>query len=101
MKKIYVIQAIYLEKNEFIIDRIWGWFSSKKEAINSIMMNDFDIFEDNYYNIIILEEVHQGLGQVHKLVGFYKRSKNKSTFTVREIKVPKNIANNICNFTMG
>lgn len=63
---IFVLTVMYLhstESEQFHAarrHRTWGWFPSLAQAELTVMSNDADIYEDGYYNIVVVEEMSWG-----------------------------------------
>lgn len=54
--KIYAVGCLKIKEGEIQSSRLWWLFSSFERAEDSILSNDFDIFE-HYYNYALIEEV--------------------------------------------
>jgi hypothetical protein len=62
-KCIYTVTVMKIKDNETVINRnhCWGWFSNKKDAIESVLENRSDLFECNYYNYAVVEKYCEGV----------------------------------------
>lgn len=52
-------------------DRTWGWFFKFEDAERAVLANATDMFEANYYNYAVIEEVAEGLTWPAKIRGWY------------------------------
>lgn len=82
MTKIYTVQVLGIKDDGTIVrHRNWGWFQTKKEAEEIIINNITDIFERNYYNYALINEVPPGICIGHmKPEHWYKATYKKSDY---------------------
>lgn len=74
-KKIYSVECNYFNESQFIDNkwsakaqirsRRWGFYFSMKEAFTCVKENWTDIYENNYYNYVVITEEHPGITSFH------------------------------------
>jgi hypothetical protein len=88
--------------------RCWGWYPTYKEAVESVKVNDCDMYEEGYYDLIVIEAVPPyTLAMGSKQLAWYKwrtaRDQKGSSFTVGKWVKCKQPAWAVgtCNFSIG
>lgn len=52
--------------------RTWGWYTNFADAEQAVLENHTDIFEANYYNLAVIEEMPEGVMACAKNVWWYQ-----------------------------
>lgn len=104
MKTIFLVTVISEQHTRN--QRTWGWFPTFEEAEKAVLSNATDMFECNYYNLAVIEEVESGLiahvVQEKWYKAVYSSFSGKNCFNpqVSEIPKPKCFKYTV-NFGMG
>lgn len=84
-------------------DRTWAWFSKFEDAEEAVLRNAADMFEENYYNYAVIEEVEEGFTWPAKVRGWYFAEYEKDTEArpkVSKVSAPE-WSESICNWGIG
>lgn len=52
--------------------RTWGWYTNFPDAERAVVENHTDIFEANYYNLAVIEEIPEGVMAIAKNAWWYQ-----------------------------
>lgn len=105
---IYVITTMYvpdekLKENGFnwdtdIRERVVGFFHLFENAENAVIKNWGDIYENGYYNIVVIEKAEEGLYNSYEESHWYKYNKEYEKY----VKIDKpNCFKNTVGFGIG
>jgi len=83
-------------------DRTWAWYSRLEDAERDVLRNAGDMFEANYYDHAVIEEVPEYMMSVATVRGWYRASygDDEEAPTVSKIEAPSWSAG-ICNWGIG
>lgn len=103
-RKIYTVTVLKESKEPGINYsgiRTWGWFSDFATAEKAVINNSTDIFEDNSYNIAVIEEVGEGIIDICLTRWWYGADYGEDYHpTVSKIDEPE-WSKGLINFSMG
>ena len=86
--------------------RTWGWFPTLELAEESVFANHADMYEDGYYNTVVIEEMRWGALAVSESERWYSAKPSLDgddrivKYTVQATEKPKSQLG-VCNFGMG
>ncbi len=92
-----------IQKCKIVRSKISAWFSDFNDAEQVILNNYGDIFEDNYYNIALIEKVNKGLYPESTCVSWYEaiyEDPYSDPVSIKKIEMPTCL-DKICNFGIG
>lgn len=73
IRNIYIVTSICLDEEKLVRSRAWGWFSTKKEAIQATEANYGDMCEMGYYTHLVVERHAPGICSLPKaIIGWWK-----------------------------
>jgi len=104
MKTIFLVTVLSDKKIDR--QRTWGWFTTLGEAKRAILSNAIDMFECNYYNLAVIEEMPSGMIPCAKKEIWFQAEypphalKPSSKLNVFEIEKP-NKFEHVVNFGIG
>ena len=74
-KIIYSVTCLYLDESKFennlwtyesqVRDRRWGFYNDFNTALKCVKENWTDIYENGYYNYVVITEEHEGITSHH------------------------------------
>ncbi len=108
-KTIFLLTVMHLDPSgdrHFTRHRTWGWFPTFEQAETCVMENHTDIYEDGYYNTVVLEEMAWGPLALAKTEHWYSvtalldKDRRVSGYDVKKIEKPEALAGSVC-FGMG
>lgn len=79
-------------------DRVWGWYSTWEAAHAAVIANMGDMNEAGYYDIILIEEVSEGIIAMGRNTWWYKYNEEKDIYESME---DPEWADGIVNWSMG
>ena len=83
-------------------NRTVGFFFDINRAKESILNNDGDMFENNYYDYAYVEEIHEGIYPSTKIIKCYHvelLDNNPDIYQISECENPN--PSNFVNYSMG
>lgn len=86
---IYTVTTLFINEKEkqILRTRTWGFFLSLDKAEEAILNNFYDIFEQGYYNYVIVEEIKEGiLGKCKKIAWYKLKNKEKNILKIEKAK---------------
>ncbi len=83
--------------------RMWGWYSNFEDAEKAVLENHTDIFEHNYYDLAVIEEMREGVMGMALRVWWYKATytEERGHDPLVEKIVPPAWTDGFFNFCMG
>jgi len=100
--KIYTVTTLHLEyephRDETLLvrTRCVGFYPGIEDAVNCILENWGDIYENGHYNHAVIEEVKPGIYAYPRLEWWYKWDKNEESPGYYLIpKKPKSLENSV------
>lgn len=90
------------ESRQIDRQRTWGWYSKFEDAQDAVLSNATDMFECNYYNIALIEEVPEGILALAEKRWWFKATYNGEEFNPAVAAIePPEWAEGIVNYSMG
>jgi hypothetical protein len=70
--RVFFVTVMRIDDDKIVRQRCWGYFLQEEDARACVEENWTDIFELDYYNYALIEQVGEAtLGQPYRKVGWY------------------------------
>ena len=70
--KVYFVTVFRIDEDKIVRQRCWGYFLKEEDARNCVLENWTDIFEMDYYNYALIEQVGEAIiGKPYKKIGWF------------------------------
>jgi hypothetical protein len=108
METIFVLTVMAFDGDKPVRgrSRTWGWFPTLAQAEQTVKTNDADIYENGYYNVVVVEEMAWGSLAMAKAEHWYSAvarlddERCVAGYTVTKIDKPAALQNTV-SFGMG
>lgn len=99
---IYVITVMKRHEEQRERSRVWGYYFKFEDAEKVVLNNYTDIFEENHYDLAVIEAVPEGVVPISEVRQWYRAdySGEADSPTVAKIDAPE-WSENVFNWGIG